>query len=497
MKLNKINGSLCFTKVLPNGNTETILNENNLTSLFENIILANSIGTMFSTLSGSEAGIVRAYTPCRCIQNGTSAFGYSYDATELPCIYLLNLTSEEQNTLNKDMVKNPVFNNTLTIDENKIVGWASFDYVGTEEKRGVLSPQVDVLRLSPVVDGTKYGVTFKWGAGKMNGTFNTVVLGTNIFTNKLNACSLAKGVDVMNPAIGEGAAGGDFLCPNVSTVAGIVMTGPNEILLGDGNAPTKARRVLNLLTGEYTELLSSDVRYDAYLFSEPHQYIGDGRVVVQSTSYTYIYNYNGTTTSSNKTLSSQSCGFAVKDNLIYVKNRLAASCIFNAYDMDTLNAVSASDITVELDTSVFGTDFRLWYLSNFMDGFILINAVNADNYPTVGEVNGYVFSDITSPMNSFTGVYNGNIGTNIEIVDTAENITDYMYGVFRTYAEKPGDTGDYVYPPSGIGTAVLRNGTKIVFNKGYYGQVFTYSILDEPISVANTEGLLIDYMFHF
>ena len=497
MKINKINGSLCFTKILPNGNTEKSYSKNNLTSLFENIILASSIGSLFNTLSGSEGGLVRAYTPFRYLGATTSTDGVSLSANDLPCIYLLNLTPEEQGLLNKTMNKNPLLSQSLQIDQSKLIGWASFDYVGTDDKRGTLTPQVDTLRLSPVVDGTKYGMSFKWAAGKMNGTFNTVILGTNIFTDKLTGCSLAKGIDSMNPAIGEAVAAGDFLCPNVQTVGGVVMTGPNEILLGDGNSATTARRVLNLLTGECVELTSNDPRYNAYLFSEPHAYIGDGRILVQSATTTYVYNYNGTTTTTNKTLQSSSCGFAIKDNLIYVKDRTSGSCKFNAYSMETLNAVSASNITVSLDTSIFGTDFRSWYLSNFMDKFVLISADDADGMPTLGEVRGFIFSDITSPMTSFEGVYNGNIGSNVQVVDTHESITDYVYVVFRTLNIKPGTGSDSVYPPSGVATPVARNGVKLVFDEGYCGQVFTYSTLETPVTVSGTEGLIIDYMFHF
>ena len=497
MKINKINGSLCFTKILPNGKTEKSYSKNNLTSLFENIILASSIGSLFNTLSGSEGGLVRAYTPFRYLGATSSADALSFSADSLPCIYLLNLTPEEQALLNKNMNKNPLFSQSLEIDQNKLIGWASFDYVGTDDKRGTLTPQVNTLRLSPVVDGTKYGMTFKWNAGKMNGTFNTVVLGTNIFTDKLTGCSLAKGVDSMNPAIGEAAAGGDFLCPNVSTVGGVVMTGPNEILLGDGNSATTARRVLNLLTGECTELTTSDPRYNAYLFSEPHTYIGEGRILVQSATTTYVYNYNGTSTSANKTLQSSSCGFAVLNNIIYVKNRASSTCAFNAYDMSSLTSFSSEDVTVNLDTSIFGTDFRNWYLSNYMDKFVLISADNADEMPTLGEVRGFIFSDITNPMGSFEGVYNGNIGSNVEIVDTEENIVDYVYVVFRTLNIKPGTGSDSVYPPSGVATPVARNGVKLVFKNGYCGQVFTYSILENPYIVSGTEGLILDYMFHF
>lgn len=499
MQINKVNGSLCFTKVLPNGNTEKITSKNKLTSLFENVILANSIGSIFSSLSGSEAGLVSAFTPCRYVAGGTSYLNESLNKDSLPAIYLLNLTPEEQDNLNKGMVKNPVFSTGVEIDMSKVVGWASFDYVGTEEKRGTLTPQVDTLRLSPVVDGTKFGVSFKWAAGKMNGTFNTVILGTNIFTNKMNTVSLAKGVDSMNPAIGETAAAGDFLCPNVSTVGGVVMTGPNEILLGDGNEATKARRVLNLLTGECIELLNSDPRYNAYLFSEPHTYIGDGRILLQNSTSTYVYNYLGTSTTSNTTLSSASNGFAIWDNKIYIKNNVSSSCIFSAYNMDDLSRVSSDDITATLDTSIFGTDFKGWYLTNFHDKFMLIKSNNADALPDKSTINGFVFSDLTDVMGSFVGGYNGNIGSNIEIVDTEEAITDYVYVVLRAYNNKPVSTAayDYVYPPSGVATTVTRNGVKLVFKEGYYGQVFTYSILPSPITVSGTEGLILDYMFHF
>ena len=122
MKLNKINGSLCYTKILENGEKETYKSENSLTSLAENTILADSIGVLLSSLSGSEAGLVRAFTPFRFIST-SSNLGDSVSQSFLPCLYLLNLTTEEQQALNKNMNKNPILKSDLTIDENKLVGY--------------------------------------------------------------------------------------------------------------------------------------------------------------------------------------------------------------------------------------------------------------------------------------------------------------------------------------------------------------------------------------
>ena len=104
MKLNKINGSLCYTKILENGKKETYESHNALTSLAENMILADSIGVLLSSLSGSEAGLVRAFTPFRFISTGSYS-GESVSQSFLPCLYLLNLTEEEKQALNKNMNK--------------------------------------------------------------------------------------------------------------------------------------------------------------------------------------------------------------------------------------------------------------------------------------------------------------------------------------------------------------------------------------------------------
>ena len=157
---------------------------------------------------------------------------------------------------------------------------------------------------------------------------------------------------------------------------------------------------------------------------------------------------------------------------------------------------SEEDITVTLDSSIFGTDFRNWYLSNFMGNFILINQTNADNTPTA-PVNGYIFSDLTSPMTSYVGPYNGNIGSDIVASDTTENITKNFYLIFRSLRNvKEGVASDYIYNPNGTYTGVVRNGCKLVF-PNYYGQVFTFSKLQTPITMDSNEGLLLNYMFNF
>ena len=495
MKLNKINGSLCYTKILENGEKETYESHNALTSLAENMILADSIGVLLSSLSGSEAGLVRAFTPFRFISTGSYS-GESVSQSFLPCLYLLNLTEEEKQALNKNMNKNPILKSDLTIDESKLVGYATFDYAGTNDKQGTLFSQANINKLSQVIDPGKFGITFKWAAGKMNGTFNTVVLGVNIFGNKLNSCCLSKGIDTMNTVLGDAASSGYFLCPNVQTDTGVIMTTSEEILLGDGNAANKARRVLNLITGEITELGSSDNRYNAYLYNTMHSYIGNGRILYKNSSGVYVDSYKGTTVSSLKTLNSSCNGYAIKDNFIYTKNRSSSNCVFNAYNMETLNASSSNDITVNIDTSIFTNGFSNLYLSNFMGNFLLTYASNEATYIERNNI-GMIFSDLANPMTSFIGTYNGNIGSDILAQNTDKSITKRFYMVSRAYNVKPSELEDYIYPASGTATPVKRSGCKLVFENGYCGQVLSYSVLETPITMNSTEGLIIDYMFHF
>ena len=63
--INKINGNIFMTKTLPNGEEIQINNKNTLTTLFENTILGTVIGGLFSSYSGSEAGLAMVNTPQR------------------------------------------------------------------------------------------------------------------------------------------------------------------------------------------------------------------------------------------------------------------------------------------------------------------------------------------------------------------------------------------------------------------------------------------------
>lgn len=499
--INKINGNIFMTKTLPNGEEIQINNKNTLTTLFENTILGTVIGGLFSSNSGSEAGLAMVNTPQRYSYDSSQVKMSSFDKDRSFVIYLLNLNDEELNRLDKNITKNPLFNSDGSIDSNKIIGWATFNYIGEESKKGTLTTQKPIYTMNH----NQFGVSFNWNAGRLNGTVNCIMIGTNVLSenilnNKCSSITLSKGLDFNNTAIGEAAADGHYLTNNVSLADGTIITGPNEILLGNGTNATVARRVLNLLTGESQDLDSTDIRYGAYLFNVPHTYIGEGRIVQNSGGSVSVVNYNKTSTTLNKTLyQSYARGYAIHNNFIYVLN------VYNnpnmklmAFDIETLTNDTSNDISFNYP-SEFGTSSILnsWTLSNFFDKFLLINTdSNLSTYPN-GNTKGYIFSDLNDIFNSYEGGYSGFIGSNITLLDESESITEYLYLTeYQLSSWKYNNSYDSVYMASGQTANVYRNGVKYIAD-GYNGQVLTYSKLDIPITFDGTENFRIDYMFNF
>lgn len=491
--MNKINGQIYMTKTLPEGKEIKISKKNSLTKVFENSILATAIGGLLSSAMGSEAGVASVNTSQRYTSNSTSVKMTSDSATNSFVIYLLNLPAEVLETVNADMTTVPILDNAGKVIEDYVVGWAPFNYYTGEGKKGTLTSQKAVYTVNP----EQFGVSFNWTAGKLDGSVNCVMLAANVIENPRTGITLSKGLDINNVVIGENPADGHYLTNNVSLADGTVITGQNEILLGNGSNASVGRRVLNLLTGETTDLDTTDVRYGCYLFNVPHAYIGEGRIVQNSGSAVSVVNYNGSSTTLNKNLvSSNARGFAIANNNVYVCDMSSTSAPkIKVFDMETLTTSTDNDIALTFPSDM-GT-VRNWDLSNFHDKFMFINTAGAPStYPTNGN-EGFVFTDITSPFTSYVGSYTGFIGSNLQLIDENENLTQYIYLTeFQVSNLKKGVNNDYCYNPSGTTTTVARNGIKYVA-EGYNGQVLTFAKLDTPEVFTGVENFRIDYMFNF
>lgn len=474
----KINGNITIHK-----NNKKQLEHNSLTSLMENMILSYSISNLFTSASGSEAGLV---TPWIIQRSG----GYSSSTlrtTNYPlnnfCIYLLNLTQEEQNSLNKNTNYFPFINSNMTINNDKIIGYADFSYVNDSLKQG----ELDNGDYTIILNDKNYGVSFHWNAGKLVGTVNTIMIGTNMFDNVLNSICLTRGIDSNNPVLGDSPNGLCYLTNNVSLEDGTVITGPNEILLGGPSSPSNARYVLNLSTYEKKLLDSSDVRYNAYLFNTFHDYIGEGRII-----YNYgvnICKYNTTEITILKTITS-SKGYIIHNNYIYSSSSSSYSFILNAYDMETLNPVSSENITYTgLTANMFGvTSLSNVYISNYMNNFMIIGDNTTDLQSTNSK--GLIYSDITNPLTSFIGGYCGTYGGNIKLGNGFKYIVKY-----QNNSMKPNIFNDKCINSSGTLVDVTRKGMKYISEYGYSGSVLTYSILNTPIELVDTDELKLDYTF--
>lgn len=473
----KINGNLIMTKSFKDGSIEKTMDHNTLSTLFEKIIMAAGVGQIISSNPAEEIG--QSFINCKQrYSDGTySATSSSYN--NLMTIYLCNLTTEEQQALNKDIKKNPILTADAEVDDTKVIGWATCSYLGGQEKEGKLKE----INPSVGIDSSKYGISWHWTYGKMNGTFNTVIIGTNVFTEPYTSMSISRGLDFYNSVLGGSSPDGYYLINDVQTVDGQILTGKNEILLGDDSSNSKARKVLNLVTGEVIDLEQSDARYDTTLFNVAQYYLGDGRLAVNTNNTTTrVYTIENKNITSYTNYSAH--GFIVHNNMFYTYEPTSSTstmqAYFRAYDLETLTRQSSGDITFTLNSYFVRPDY--WTVSNFGDKFVFLKTSEGD---------GFIFTDISNPMGSFDGGVSTNAGSSIYIGD--DNQFRYL-AVNNSNIYNRGNTTFRVYNNAGSQVSVYKVGIKML-DDTMYGQVMSYAILDNPITMTNGNTLDFDYYY--
>ena len=463
-----LKGTLIETK-----NGKQTVYHNATTTLFNRLILGAGIGSLISSNQGENLGIPKNLTPQRSVSN-SSTYGYNNDyINNTLCLYLLNLSEEEITTLKTTNNKTLPFIKNGVIDNSKIVGYAKANYNATVEKEGTLKVVGGKVALAPDI----FGIGFKWEAGKLNGTYNTMVLGVSKDSFE-NCFGCEKKISYGNVLLGETSTSSYYLAPNVQKADGTSLTIGGEILVGDGSTPDKARKVIDFTNNTITELSVGDERYGIQLYDKPHQGLRNGAIILQNSTSVQIINVeNGETI---KSISSTK-GYILTGNH-YLTKTGSSTVTLKAYNRDTDAAEGASDVT--LTTSLLSGTLGDYYISNYGQNYVLWNSNG----------NGIEFSDYNNVDSSYVSGFITDDTTETGFCGSEYSLNNYViFGVSRYTVKDTSNDGNF--NPSGTKTIVPRKAL-CVRTPASTGQILSYAFPVAPVTIAENEGYELDYYFN-
>lgn len=274
--------------------------ENTVTHYFEELVANLGIEVVYNMSSPIQAGrsFAHVFNPT---MSTSATYGRTFKDNKemMVTVYLLNLSAAEKAALTNNSYVLPIYDSQGKLDDSKVVGFANCFFTADTPKRGYVEP----LSGSSLVNFRIHGMKFKWEPGVLSGTYNCIAVGTYACSptaeenERFYGTSLYRALEIENPADTENQPTGYFFPAGVHTEDNsVVITADNEILLGNSDNYTEARRVLNLTTGEITNLETSDSRYGIKLL--------DGGATSKTfgvvgkwfwySSYNSSYNYNTT-----------------------------------------------------------------------------------------------------------------------------------------------------------------------------------------------------------
>ena len=186
--------------------------ENTITELFEEVVAAGSIDMMYGMNSAIEGG-----QTFLGIQNPEISSDVYYTTPNyFITVYFLNLGSAELQALTKKSHTLPIYAGDYTLDESKIVGFATSTYTATKPKQGYLDP----LKGENLIKHRRHGLRFKWDANVLSGSYNCIAVGMRTDVDRFSGISMYRGVETANPILGEAVARGYWLRPGVKNSDG-------------------------------------------------------------------------------------------------------------------------------------------------------------------------------------------------------------------------------------------------------------------------------------
>lgn len=456
--------------------------ENTITELFEEVVAAGSIDFMYGMSSAIEGGQTFLGIQNPNINSGVYYTTPNYFIT----VYFLNLGSAELQALTKKSHTLPIYAGDYTLDESKIVGFATSTYTATKPKQGYIDP----LKGENLVKHRRHGLRFKWDANVLSGTYNCIAVGLRTDVDRFSGISMYRGVETANPILGEVEPKGYYLRPGVKNADGSkVYTADNEILLGNGQSYAYAKRVLNLETGVETLLESSDFRYNFPLIHAQEVQLVSGNTLIYSSSNGYcIYEKNLDTLVEDEIYSS-GYGAFIYEGYLYMRS---GTSNFRAYSLPNFTYTSSKNLTFEsLQLPAgFCEDYSKLYITSMGNNYLVQNITS---FTTSGVRNNkaLVCSDILNVKGSI-----------IDMIPNLYGLTGFYIGSTPYFFA--GET-PIPYTTSNTFTYTNTSGSTLEVEKiglrfcceGMYGNLLSFHTFEEPQQIPTGNALKLDYYYTF
>lgn len=458
---------------------------NHITQLWQELVASLGIDTMYGMGSSIEAGQSFAITQYPTYSNYLDM----QNTDQMVTAYFLNLPKAERDALSSKSNHLPIFNSAGEIDTDKVVGYATFKHTATGTKEGYLQTLEGVDLVNPSV----HGCLFKWDAGVAAGTFNCIAIGANVMVDKYAGYRTARGIEFNCPVLGENVAGGYYLRPGVKSSDGsVVITGDNEILIGDTTDIDAARKVVNLITGEVTNLDTTDSRYGYALVNADQMQMVVGDYLIYTSSMTTLNSKNIITGATN-TITSSGYGAFMYNGYLYSPYNETA---IRAYNPTTFSRVSSADLTAEsigipTDFQQDSSNQRL-YIAQISDSKYLIACLPT---PSVDKKSyspkAFICSDISNVGGSFIETVPGLSG-----VGCFEVNGEVWFSSSIVPLTLLDNQNVYYKGASGSAITVQKKGVKLT-KQGFYGNMLSFCNYDEDKTLDPTQSTYLKYTYSF
>ena len=460
--------------------------KNTVTNLLEEYVAAQSLGFMYAGNSAIEAGENFVFSP---IAHDNYGLTFYPNADSLITVYLLNLSEAEKAALNKSSNILPVYDGEFNIDSSKIVGYATATYTAKEPKQGYLIPTTGTTLANPRCHGLK----FQWDTGVLSGTYNAIAIGFNVTKYPYSGVSIYRGLETNNKVLGENASDGYMIKPGIKSSDGsIVITGENEILLGDSSATQYGRKILNLVTGEVTFLASDDIRYGFPLVKAYFPQLCTGNYFVYSDGSS-LYQLDLSTKSKSKIATGYDC--FIYNGYVYSRYNTTT---YRAYALNTLTYASSKNLTIANmnfpPAFLESKNSYAYGISNIGDNYLLTYRYNYGTNDSMSYP--YMMALICSNPSDIAGSI-------IEIVPYLNTFNGSVIAGKKVFF-------NYIFPHSAIyqnnyyyrnsaGTGSInfkKNGVKMT-TEGLYGNLLSFKTFDTDQQIPTGEGLKLTYYYTF
>ena len=487
-----MNENICFNGFIRarNGNRTLYNGKNTVTQLGKAIVASAGLGKFFSNTSGMDLGSSYIDGQSFYTNSGNTYYNKTnYNGVNfMPTAYLLNLTPEEKAALSSSTSTIPIFNSNFEIDESKITGYATSKITASAGKEGYLTELAGDIAVNPNL----HGLSYKWDAGTISGEYNTILIGSNVMTHKMTGYRINRGLSSVNALLGETEIGSYFLRPGVKTADGsVVVTSDQEILLGDSTDRTKARRVVNLVTGEVTKLDTTDDRYGFSLRPAYGTQLIYGDTMIYNDSNALIrYDIK---TKTYTTITSGVYGCFIYDGYLYT---LYNQQIYQAFNLETWKSDYTKDrnivdmnIPMEFKTSNTNVDYTYFRISNLGENYLV--CYGSASGPTTTERHfGLICSDPTNVAGSVIEIVpRTSVGNGCLINGKKYLFSGTVPDIF---------TSGYDYFANSNGQNTTKSTATAKFTtEGLYGQVLSFKTYDEPQTIDSSQSFILDYSYGF